>query len=134
MLAHRGGDVEFVALFGSRARGNWTERSDFDVLIDLSTDDGQRRIDRIGEFSALTTENIDVFPYARSEWERMFAGRHLLFLEALDHGKVLYDRGAFGRMRQVFAERRRTGQVRPFGRGWKIGPQPPAASTERRPG
>ena len=35
LLATRSEDVEFVVLFGSMARGNWSRGSDYDVLVGL---------------------------------------------------------------------------------------------------
>lgn len=50
----------------------------------------------------------------------MFEGRNLLMLEALEHGRILFDHGAFGTMRQEFSRWRAEGEVTPFEHGWKI--------------
>lgn len=112
--------LEFVVLFGSMARGDWSRGSDYDVLIGLAGDDGKRLLDRMAEFGDFGEGNIEVFPYSRSEWQRMFAEFHPLLLEALEHGVVLWDRGEFGRMREVFRGWRASGRVMPWLSGWKI--------------
>ncbi|MCS7235149.1 MAG: nucleotidyltransferase domain-containing protein [Armatimonadota bacterium] len=111
-------ELEFVVLFGSRARGDWTRGSDFDVLVGLRGDDGKRWVDRVAEWEA--EGNVEVFPYARSEWERMFEDRQLLLLDALEHGVVLWDRGSFQRMRDTFRRWREEGKVVPWRSGWRI--------------
>lgn len=120
LLEKRGEELEFVVLFGSMARGDWSRGSDYDILIGLRGDDGKRLIDRMGEISSLVEGNIEAFPYSRSEWQRMFEEFHSLFLEALEHGAVLWDRGGFAEMRGVFRRWRESGLVAPWGAGWKI--------------
>lgn len=121
LLEKRGNDLEFVVLFGSMAREDWTMGSDYDILIGLRGEDGKRLIDRMAEIDALVEGNIEVFPYCRSEWQRMFAGLHTLFLEALEDGVVLWDRGAFAEMLKIFRQWRESSKVTPWRLGWKIG-------------
>ena len=121
-LEERKGEIEFIVLFGSMARGDWSAGSDYDLLIGLSGDDGKRFIDRLGEFSP-REGNIEVFPYSRSEWRRMFEGFHPLLLEALEYGLVLWDRGAFAEMRERFRRWREEGRVAPWRCGWRISPE-----------
>ncbi len=85
VLAERRDRVEFVVLFGCTARGDWGPGSDFDVLVGLAEDDRRRWVDRQAEWKA--EGNVEVFCYGRSEWERMFAQRDLLLLDALEHGR-----------------------------------------------
>lgn len=108
-----------LVLFGSMARGDWSGGSDYDLLIGLTYDDGKRFIDRLEDFSP-QEGNIEVFPYSLSEWQQMFAEYHTLFLEALAHGIVLWDRGAFSRMRKTFEEWLQSGKVTPWRNRWKI--------------
>ena len=126
LLEARSEDVEFVVLFGSMARGNWSRGSDYDVLVGLRAEDGRRLTDRIGDFESLVDGNIQVFPYDRPSWERMFRSFHPLLLEALDHGVILFDRGRFAAMREAFAEWRAAGVVRRSAFGWNIAPTPGA--------
>lgn len=119
-LTKRREELEFVVLFGSMARGDWARGSDYDVLIGLGGDDGKRLIDRMAEFDTPVEANIEVFPYSRSQWQRMFDGFHPLLLEALENGIVLWDRGGFAEMRDTFSRWRDTGLVVPWKMGWKI--------------
>ena len=120
LLADRGDGVEFVVLFGSRARGDWTRDSDYDVLVGLRSDDGKRLIDRMREFSAFVDGNIEVFPYERAGWQRMFEDRNILLLDALEHGRVIFDRGTFDAMRRTFRRWLANGEVARSGFGWRI--------------
>src|SRR5438874_11598713 len=52
-LAARGEEIEFIVLYGSMARGNWSIGSDFDLLIGLRIDDGKRFLDRVYEYEQL---------------------------------------------------------------------------------
>ncbi|MEM2990568.1 MAG: nucleotidyltransferase domain-containing protein [Halobacteria archaeon] len=116
----RGDEIEFIVIFGSRAKGQWSRGSDYDVFIGLRVDDGKRLMDRILEFSLLTKSEIEPFPYSFSEWRRMFEEFHVLLLEVLDHGVVIFDRGAFAEMKKVFSKWRERGIVTPTGTGWRI--------------
>ncbi len=120
LLEARAEAIEFVVLFGSRARGDWSPDSDYDLLVGLREDDGRRLVDRMAEFQELIRENVEVFPYARSEWQRMFRTLNLLLLDALAYGIVLYDRGGFEAMQAVFRSWREQGLVVPWGSGWRI--------------
>jgi predicted nucleotidyltransferase len=122
LLAQRQAELAFIVLFGSMARGDWSRGSDYDVLIGLCKDDGKRLLDRMAAFPLPVGVAVDVFPYSRSEWQRLFRERHPLFLEALEYGLVLWDRGAFAEMRRVFQQWRQSGQVRPWRFGWQITP------------
>lgn len=120
IVAERGGEMAFVVLFGSMAKGTWLPCSDYDLLIGLKEDDGKRFIDRIGEFQRRLHTDADVFPYSRSEWQKMFRDWHLLLLEALDSGIVLVDDGSFVQMRAQFEGWLREGVMRRTPRGWKL--------------
>ena len=71
-------DVECVILFGSRARGDWTNRSDIDLLI--IEPDTSELIPRMGEIQQTATElaklayqedvGIDFVYLSRAEYER----------------------------------------------------------------
>lgn len=71
-------DVECVILFGSRARGDWTERSDIDLMIiEPDTSELIPRMGEIqqaaGELAKLTYQNfvdIDFVYLSRAEYER----------------------------------------------------------------
>jgi predicted nucleotidyltransferase len=120
VMETRGNEIEFIVLFGSRAKGEWSKGSDYDLLIGLQIDDGKRLIDRIYEFSLLSNGEVQPFPYSRMEWERMFKELHLLLLEALNHGIILFDRGSFRKMKEIFLKMREEGIITPTETGWKI--------------
>jgi predicted nucleotidyltransferase len=120
VLERYGEEIEFVVLFGSAARGDWMPASDCDVLVGLRGEDGKRLIDRIYDFSRLAEGNIEVFPYNREAWERMFGDFNLLFLEALEDGIVLHDCGGFAGMRGTFRRWRADGVVIRCDSGWRI--------------
>ena len=71
-------DVECVILFGSRARGDWTERSDIDLMI--IEPDTSELIPRMGEIQQTASElaklayqnfiDIDFVYLSRAEYER----------------------------------------------------------------
>ena len=87
--------IEFVVLFGSMAKGNWSRGSDYDVLIGLRGADERRLIDRMAELDVLTVGNLEIFPYGRPSWERMAAQGHRFVRDALRDGVVLFDRGGW---------------------------------------
>jgi predicted nucleotidyltransferase len=120
LVKGREGEIEFVVLFGSRARGDWSHGSDYDLLIGLAGDDERRFIDRIGAYTPPATLALDVFPYSRPEWESMARTFHPLLLESLDHGVVLWDRGSYGELQERFRHWMQTGRVQPWRNGWKI--------------
>lgn len=120
VLNQRRGELEFVVLFGSMARGDWSRGSDYDVFIGLRIDDQKRLLDRMGDYDALIDGNIEVFPYGQSEWKRMFEDRSAFFLEALHHGVVLFDRGAFADMRALFQRWVEADLVKRSSHGWQI--------------
>lgn len=116
----RGDDPAFVVLFGSRARGDWGPGSDYDLLVGLAGEDPRRMIDRMADFEPAGPLPLEVFPYARPEWEAMFRSDHPLLLEALAEGVVLFDRGDFARMRSEFRRACREGRLQRLPRGWRI--------------
>jgi predicted nucleotidyltransferase len=120
MLASHGDDIAFMVLFGSMATGKWMPYSDYDLLIGLNKDDGLRFIDRIGEFQRFVQTDMDIFPYSKSEWQKMFEDYHLLLLEAFDKGIVLWDDGSFARMRERFLQWHREGILQRRERGWRV--------------
>ena len=105
------------------ARGNWSQGSDYDLFVGLNFDDGKRMIDRMLDFPLPATLTIEIFPYEQSSWLHMFKSRHLLLLEVLEHGIVLWDTGAFANMQTQFQTWRARGEVIRTRNGWKLEPQ-----------
>ena len=126
-LAQRGDEIEFIVLYGSMARGNWSAGSDFDLLIGLRIDDGQRFLDRVYEFEQIAPGPIEPFVYCRSEWEQMWRDLHLTLLEAADYGLPLFDHGAWARLREEFARYLAAGVVERRHGGWQRYPERAAA-------
>jgi predicted nucleotidyltransferase len=122
-LAQRGEEIEFIVLYGSMARGNWSRGSDFDLLIGLRGEDGQRFLDRVYEFEQIAPGPIEPFVYSRNEWERMWQQFHLTFLEAADYGIPLFDRGAWARIRQEFQRYLAAAVVERRPGGWQRFPE-----------
>lgn len=82
---------EKVILFGSVARGDYSEDSDIDMLIVKQT--SERRIDRIKRVLLSVDYSLPFEPlvYTPSELkERQRLGDHFI-LQALKEGKVLYE-------------------------------------------
>jgi predicted nucleotidyltransferase len=122
-LAQRGEEIEFIVLYGSMARGNWSRDSDFDLLIGLRGEDGKRFLDRIYEFEQIAPGAVEPFPYSRREWEQMWRAFHLTFLEAADYGIALFDRGEWARIRREFEQYLRDGVVERRPGGWQRYPE-----------
>ncbi len=90
-----GYDPEKIIIFGSYARGDWTEDSDLDVLVVKETD--ARWIDRTVAVSILCrprTVPVDIFVKTQGEIEDMLDGRSLFMRTVLDEGMVAYERQA----------------------------------------
>jgi predicted nucleotidyltransferase len=122
-LAERGDEIEFIVLFGSMARGNWSRGSDFDLLIGLRIDDGKRFLDRIYDYECLAPGSVEPFVYSRSEWEKMWRDLHMTFLEAADYGVPLFDRGSWARIREQFATYLAAGVIERRPGGWQRYPE-----------
>ena len=110
-LKQKGDEIEFIVLYGSMAKGNWSPGSDYDILIGLCIDDGKRFIDRLYDYSLLTSAPIDIFVYSQSELDLMCKNFHLTLLESLNHGIVLFDRGRWEEMRKQFKEWKTSGVI-----------------------
>lgn len=120
VLKQKGDEIEFIVLYGSMAKGNWSVGSDCDILIGLCIDDGKRFIDRLYDYSLLTSAPIDIFAYSQSELDLMFKDFHLALLESLNHGVVLFDRGRWAKMREQFEEWKTSGVIEQMPLGWRI--------------
>lgn len=109
-----------MILFGSRARGDAMEDSDYDVLVGLRAEDGRRFADRLGVFQDTETGKCDVFAYAPSELAEMERDDNLLLLEALADGRPLFDRGGWAEMRVRFKRRLAGGGLVRTRLGWEM--------------
>jgi len=78
-------DLKLVILFGSLAKGSWTESSDIDLLIvaeDLSDDPGEN-------FVRLKRPGIDPHGFSVKRFLRELEKPNLIILDALEYGKRL---------------------------------------------
>lgn len=90
--------AKLALLFGSFAKGDYSKRSDVDVIF--VEDTNLPFVERIGKyFSALREHkplkpfDIDVLVYTPAEFEEMRAKGRKFILRALREGKILYERG-----------------------------------------
>jgi len=120
VFAQKVHEVEFIVLFGSMAKGNWSYASDYDVLIGLSVENGKRFIDRLYEYSLLSEGRVEPFVYGPSEIQQMFSELHPTLLEAFKDGVVLYDRGTWQKLKTEFDRLLSQGVIQPTESGWKI--------------
>ncbi len=120
MFTARGEDIEFVVLYGSMARGDWSRGSDFGVLVGLWQDPQPRWIDRLGTFLDFSWEgDVEILPYSLDQIERMFRRFNLVVLAALRDGVVLYDCGAWLRYRERYQDLLARGLLISEGRAWR---------------
>lgn len=105
--------IRFALLFGSAARGEDTQASDLDVLVETRDDALTRQLDLELRLEAQLERTVDLLYLADAE------GNSLLLAEALHDGRVLIDReGQWEERRQLAPrlERRARSQARRRGR------------------
>lgn len=85
-------DAEKAILFGSCARGDADAYSDIDLIVIKRTD--KRFLDRLEEVIKAIDPDfaLDVLVYTPEEFERMLAEENPLLTNAVEHGKVIYER------------------------------------------
>ena len=84
-------DPERIILFGSRARRDWDEESDFDLIVVYRT--AKPFLDRLRELylSWNIPKGVDILAYTPEEFERMV--RESSFVQdAVQEGELLYER------------------------------------------
>ena len=88
-------DPEKVILFGSRARGDYQEDSDLDLLVIVDSPESRRVLtDRINRFFMRRLFEMDVLVRTAEEVERDVADHNPFYIyHILNQGKVLYERG-----------------------------------------
>lgn len=84
-------NVEKAIVFGSRARGTRTRKSDLDLLIVLATE--KRFFDRYGDFEEIPNlikgTSVDMLIYSPEELENI---SHRKFIKTiLAEGKIIYE-------------------------------------------
>jgi len=120
-------EVVSIVLFGSRARGDYTAYSDYDVLVVVSHSE-ERFIDRPLRYLEYSEEPLELFIYTTSEVETMFDDANVLILDALRDGVVLYDKGFWRELRGKFLVLLEKGVIRPTEVGWAVSVRPLSAA------
>jgi len=103
-------NVKAVILFGSRARGDWTPWSDFDLLI--IADFREKYLDRVGrvlEVVGDTPLDIEPHPYTLEEAAEMLRKCNPLMVDALEEGRVLHATGEYRMLLDIYEELRKKG-------------------------
>ena len=83
-----------VILFGSRARGDYHEDSDVDIMVEMETDDIPLvRRQKVGRLFLNRWWSMDLLVYTPEEVEARKNSTYFIIPEILREGRVLYDRG-----------------------------------------
>lgn len=88
-----GYDPEKIIIFGSYARGDWTEDSDLDVLVVKETE--ERPFDRIGSVSGACWPRklaMDIVVKTPQEIESELREKQLFTREIMSEGVLVHDR------------------------------------------
>ncbi len=91
---HLGANLISIVLFGSRARGDYTESSDFDILI-IAKSLPERHLARIGYVRAPLSkfeEKVSIIGKTPEEFDSCFPP---LYLDMAMDGKILMDKDGF---------------------------------------
>ena len=83
---------DLIILFGSFARGDINEGSDIDILV--VADFKEEFLDRIRKLMDLNTFGMPIEPvgYTLEEFKELKKVKNIFVLEAVEKGKVLYER------------------------------------------
>ena len=114
--ATRGKGVRAIILFGSRAKGDYTENSDVDLCLiadDLPQDLFQRRYLAPPGYSLLS-----VFGFYPHEFLAMLESANLFTLDIISYGRVLYSDGFFEKIQKACYEVVKKYGLEKEERGW----------------
>lgn len=92
-------NVRFALLFGSTARGDDSEESDVDLLVEMRDDSFMRAIDLAIKLEPLLGKEVQVLTFEDAE------SNSLLLADAAREGRVIIDRE--GRWPQLSSERKK---------------------------
>ncbi len=102
-------NVESIILFGSQARGEALEYSDWDVLVIANFDRNfLERLKILGRCSPIKFR-AEILGYTPNEFRTMLKKYHLLALEVLHDGIAIYDTGFFKNLKAEFDELKEKG-------------------------
>lgn len=93
-----------IILFGSRARGDNTNKSDVDLLIIGEFQESFLRRPLILDQFNDTKYTLELFCYTPKEFHKMFKEGNVMILDALDEGRVLFGTEFFEKYRTRFNE------------------------------
>jgi len=105
--------VEAIVLFGSRARGDWTPWSDYDILIVAQFN--ERYLDRIARILELLSDiplEIEPHPYTLEESIHMLLKGNPTLVDAMEEGIVLYEGPGFKIMLETYMDLKKKGLTR----------------------
>jgi predicted nucleotidyltransferase len=108
-----------IILFGSYARGNFTEGSDIDLCViakNLPKDELARRSLR-GLYSTRKVRALGFYP---EEFLQYLRGARFLAYDIISEGIPIYDDGFFYEARRVYEECLRTYGIVKEAKGWRI--------------
>jgi len=115
-------DVKAVILFGSRARAEHLEDSDYDLGVVSDSFEGQNPYERRLPLYEVWYESGPLAPadlFALTEAELLAMDR-LVVWDLLEEGIPLWDDGIWGRARREFTRRKREGRIIPVPGGWRV--------------
>jgi len=96
LLGIFGEDLVSVVLFGSRARKNYTENSDLDIMVVVEKETESEEIKDLRiDFLLNFSKNLDIHIFTKEDAESNFQNFTPLFSSILLGNKVLFDKDMF---------------------------------------
>lgn len=122
VLAAKAQDIEVIVLFGSMTKDYYSNMSDYDVFIVIK-ESQVRFLDRLLEYSRFSDGKVETLVYTVEETRQMFEDNHMLLLEVLKDGIVLWVDGSFwNELKEEFKTKLATEKLIPRKKGWTINP------------
>jgi len=85
---------EKIILFGSRARGEIDEKSDYDILIIMSSGENERQITRLINYRLLDENidsQIDILATSTDKWNKNKDNIAFIYKNIAREGVILYE-------------------------------------------
>lgn len=114
-----------IILYGSRAKGTFTDASDYDIII-ISNNFEQDFLSRIKDLIDANTSSLPIEPlgYTEAEFETMLMAFRITALDAVREGAPLYGENYFNNLKNKLNELEKIGLYKGKA-SWHI----PAAAT-----